>query len=62
MSGRMLVIFAALVFWLIPAVAPAVTLPLLSCQLGEYTQFDRYDGAGNQWQAKIKVMAEIYYR
>ena len=58
MSGRMLVTLAALVFWLIPAVAPAATVPLFACELGEYTQFDGSDGAGNQWQAKIKVVAE----
>jgi hypothetical protein len=58
MSGRMLVTFAALVFWLIPAVAPAADLPLFAGQLGQYTQFDGSDGAGNQWQAKLKVVAE----
>jgi hypothetical protein len=54
----MLVTFAALVFWLIPTVAPATTVPLFACELGGYTQFDGSDGAGNQWQAKIKVVAQ----
>jgi hypothetical protein len=57
MSGRMLVAFAALVFWLIPA-APAASMPLFAGQLGDYTQFDGSDGAGNRWQAKFKVVAE----
>jgi hypothetical protein len=58
MSGRILVTFAALVFWLIPALAPAASLPLFACQLGDYTQFDGSDGLGNQWKAKLKVVAE----
>jgi hypothetical protein len=58
MSGRMLVTFAALVFWLIPSLAPAATTPLFALQLGAYTLFDCSDGAGHQWQAKIKVVAE----
>jgi hypothetical protein len=58
MSGRMLVTFAALVFWLMPVLAPAADLPLFACQLGNYTQFDGSDGAGNQWKAKLKVVAE----
>jgi len=56
MSGRMLVTFAALVFWLIPAAAPAV--PLFPLQLGAYSQYDGSDLSGHTWQASIWVVAE----
>ena len=58
MSGRMLVTFAALVFWLIPAVAPAATAPLFPLQLGAYSQFDGSDLSGHTWQASIWVVAQ----
>jgi hypothetical protein len=56
MSGRMLVTFAALVFWLIPAAAPAA--PFFPLQLGAYSQFDGSDLSGHTWQASIWVVAE----
>ena len=58
MSGRMLVAFAALVFWLMPAVAPAATGDLFPLQLGGYYDYDGSDGAGHTWKHRAKVVAQ----
>ena len=58
MSGRMLFTFAALVFWLIPAVAPAATGDLFPLQLGAYYDYDGSDGAGHTWKHRAKVVAQ----
>jgi hypothetical protein len=56
MSGRITVTLAALMFWLIPAVAPAA--PLFPMQLGAYNQYDGSDLSGHTWQASIWVVAQ----